>query len=114
GSSTVRSGTAIMAAVRRTEMAEAVLRELDDEGVLLVTLNRPAKKNAFDDAQWDGLRDALNDAREDRRVAVVVVTGAGNDFSAGQDLTAFGRSTTPREDGQPSGYFGCMEALVAF
>ena len=64
-------------------MAEAVLRELDDDGVLLVTLNRPAKKNAFNDAQWDGLRDALNEAREDPRVAVVVVTGAGNDFSAG-------------------------------
>ena len=44
-------------------MSEPVLRDLDDEGVLLVTLNRPAKKNAFNDAQWDGLRDALNDAR---------------------------------------------------
>jgi enoyl-CoA hydratase/carnithine racemase len=95
-------------------MAEAVLRELDEEGVLLVTLNRPAKKNAFDDAQWDGLRDALNDAREDPRVAVVVVTGAGNDFSAGQDLTAFGRASAPRADGHPNGYHGCMEALVAF
>jgi enoyl-CoA hydratase/carnithine racemase len=81
--------------------------------VLLVTLNRPAKKNAFDDPQWDGLRDALVDAREDDRVSVVVVTGAGRDFSAGQDLTAFGRGAA-REDGQPSGYFGCMDALFAF
>jgi len=32
-------------------MAEAVLRSLDEDGVLLVTLNRPAKKNAFNDAQ---------------------------------------------------------------
>jgi enoyl-CoA hydratase/carnithine racemase len=95
-------------------MADTVLRALDEEGVLLVTLNRPAKKNAFDDSQWDGLRDALNDAREDPRVAVVVVTGAGSDFSAGQDLTAFGQSSAPREDGHPSGYYGCMEALVAF
>jgi enoyl-CoA hydratase/carnithine racemase len=95
-------------------MSKPVLRELDDEGVLLVTLNRPAKKNAFNDAQWDGLRDALDDARADRRVAVVVVTGAGNDFSAGQDLSAFGQSATPRADGHPNGYYGCMEALVAF
>jgi enoyl-CoA hydratase/carnithine racemase len=94
-------------------MAEAVLRELED-GVLRITLNRPAKKNAFDDAQWDGLRDALNDAREDGRVAVALVTGAGRDFSAGQDLGAFGAPAKPRADGFQSGYHGCMAALAAF
>jgi enoyl-CoA hydratase/carnithine racemase len=95
-------------------MSDPVLRELDEEGVLLVTLNRPEKKNAFNDPQWDGLRDALSDAREDPRVAVVVVTGAGDDFSAGQDLTAFGKPAEPRADGHPSGYYGCMEVLAAF
>jgi len=90
-----------------------VQRKLED-GVLLVTLNRPAKKNAFDDAQWDGLRDALNEARDDGRVAVVVVTGAGRDFSAGQDLAAFGGPARPRSDGFASGYHGCMAALAAF
>lgn len=92
---------------------EAILKELDD-GVLLVTLNRPKRKNAFDDPQWDGLADALREAREDPAVAVMVVTGAGNDFSAGQDLTAFGGAAEGRPDGKPSGYFGCMEALAAF
>jgi len=91
-----------------------VLEELDDDGVLLVTLNRPRKKNAFNDPQWDGLRDALNRAREDPGVAVVLLTGAGADFSAGQDLTAFGTSARPREDGRPSGFFGCAEAVFAF
>jgi len=90
-----------------------VTRELDD-GVLLLTLNRPDKKNAFNDPQWDALRDALREAREDERVAVVVITGAGRDFSAGQDLTAFGGGAEPREDGKPSGYYGCMDALVDF
>jgi enoyl-CoA hydratase/carnithine racemase len=94
-------------------MREApVLCELDD-GVLLLTLNRPRKKNAFDDPQWDALRDALSEAREDARVAVAVVTGAGRDFSAGQDLTAFGASAA-RADGNPNGYAGCMDALFAF
>jgi enoyl-CoA hydratase/carnithine racemase len=95
-------------------MRRPVLRELDDEGVLLVTLNRPEKKNAFDDPQWDGLRDALREAREDPRVAVVVLTGAGADFSAGQDLTAFSAASEPRADGHPSGFFGCTETLVTF
>lgn len=95
-------------------MAEApVLRELAD-GVLLVTLNRPRKKNAFDDPQWDGLRDALNDAREDPSLAVVVLTGAGGDFSTGQDLGAFGAASEPRADGRPSGFYGCAEAVAAF
>ncbi len=91
-----------------------VLRELDDQGVLLLTLNRPRKKNAFNDPQWDALAGALRDAREDPAVAVVVVTGAGDDFSAGQDLGAFGMPQEPRADGHPNGYFGCMEALAAF
>ena len=91
---------------------QPVLLDYDD-GVLLVTLNRPAKKNAFDDAQWDGLRDALLGAREDERVAVAVVTGAGGNFSAGQDLTAFGKAAA-RDDGHPNGYFGCMDALFEF
>ncbi|MGH0033250.1 MAG: enoyl-CoA hydratase-related protein [Myxococcota bacterium] len=94
-------------------MAEPVLRDLTD-GVLLLTLNRPEKKNAFDDPQWDGLRDALNDARQDPAVAVVVLTGAGADFSTGQDLGAFGASAEPRPDGRPSGFYGCAEAVAAF
>jgi enoyl-CoA hydratase/carnithine racemase len=91
-----------------------VLRELDEHGVLLVTLNRPRRKNAFDDPQWDGLAAALGDAREDPAVAVTVLTGAGGDFSAGQDLSAFGMPSEPRADGKLNGYNGCMDALVEF
>ncbi len=91
-----------------------VLRELDDEGVLLLTLNRPEKKNAFDDEQWDGLASALREAREDPAVAVVVLTGAGKDFSSGQDLMAFGQTPAPRDDGYPSGYYACVDTLFEF
>ena len=65
-----------------------VLAQLDD-GVLIATLNRPDRKNAFDDPQWDGLRETLDRAREDRSVAVMLLTGAGGNFSSGQDLNAF-------------------------
>jgi enoyl-CoA hydratase/carnithine racemase len=93
---------------------EPILRALDEHGVLLVTLNRPRRKNAFNDPQWDGLAEALREAREDPAVAVMVVTGAGGDFSAGQDLSAFGMPGEPRADGKPNGYYGCMDALLAF
>jgi len=67
-----------------------ILTTIDDEGVLTVTFNRPEKKNAFNKTQWLGLRDALKEARENNDVTVVVLTGAGKDFSAGVDLTDFG------------------------
>ncbi|MCG8588573.1 MAG: enoyl-CoA hydratase-related protein [Proteobacteria bacterium] len=92
---------------------DPVLRE-DRDGVRLLTLNRPEKKNAFHDPQWDALQRALREARHDPAVAVVVVTGAGDDFSAGQDLTAFGGGGAPRPDAEASGYFGFMDALCEF
>lgn len=66
-------------------MSDTVLKELKD-GVLLLTLNRPDKKNAFNAEQWKALAAELDAAREDDDVTVVALTGAGADFSAGQDL----------------------------
>jgi enoyl-CoA hydratase/carnithine racemase len=91
----------------------AILTKYDD-GVLLVTLNRPHKRNAFDEAQWDGLAAALNLARGDDSVAVVVLTGAGEDFSSGQDLSAFASTQGPRADGNLTGFQGCVDAVFAF
>lgn len=95
-------------------MTERVLRELDEEGVLLITFNRPEKKNAFDEAQWHEAAAALRKACDDPRVAVMVLTGAGGDFSAGVDLGAFGQRRDPGAADRPSGYATFMEALVAF
>ncbi len=67
-------------------MSDTVLRQVA-EGVALYTLNRPAKKNAFNAEQWHALADGLDHAKEDEGIRCVVLTGAGNDFSAGQDLT---------------------------
>ncbi len=66
-------------------MSQTVLKESKD-GILLLTLNRPDKKNAFNAEQWKALAAELDAAREDDDVTVVVLTGAGIDFSAGQDL----------------------------
>ena len=91
------------------------LRSLDDDGVLLLTLNRPERRNAFDEDQWDGLADALAAAREDPAVAVAVLTGAGGHFSSGVDLASFGGGERPpRDDGHPSGFFHLVEELFAF
>ena len=69
-------------------MSDTMISELDN-GVLVLTLNRPARKNAFSREQWNAFADALESARDDRRVAVVVLTGAGGNFSSGTDLHEF-------------------------
>ncbi|HEX8162823.1 MAG TPA: enoyl-CoA hydratase-related protein [Pyrinomonadaceae bacterium] len=56
--------------------------------VALVTLNRPEKRNALNDAVVAGLKDALRAADADAAVRVAVITGAGPDFCSGADLSA--------------------------
>jgi methylglutaconyl-CoA hydratase len=56
--------------------------------VALVTLNRPEKRNALNDAIVAGLKEALRAADADDRVRVVVLMGAGADFCSGADLSA--------------------------
>jgi len=56
--------------------------------VALVTLNRPEKRNALNDALVAALKDALRDADARDEVRAVVITGAGADFCSGADLSA--------------------------
>jgi enoyl-CoA hydratase len=67
---------------------EAVLTEADD-GVLLITLNRPDARNAVNAALASGVADALDRLDDDDDLKVGILTGAGKGFSAGMDLKAF-------------------------
>lgn len=58
------------------------------DGVATITLNRPDRSNAFDDALTAELLDALKQVERDAAVRCIVITGAGKNFSAGQDLGA--------------------------
>ena len=66
-------------------MTAALLTSLDG-GVLTLTLNRPAKRNALNVEMIDLLHSALERADLDADVCVVVLRGAGKDFCAGADL----------------------------
>src|SRR4051794_11440038 len=74
----------------------AVERSLDD-GVLLLALARPERRNAIDDELAGALREALERAADDARVRAVILTGRGRAFSAGGDLARFERDWDPRE-----------------
>lgn len=56
--------------------------------VARITLNRPEKRNALNDELIGGIKVALHTAGEDDNVRVVLITGAGQDFCSGADLSA--------------------------
>lgn len=56
------------------------------DGILRLTFNRPAKKNALDDEMVAGLIDHLRTANNDEAVRAIVLTGAGDDFCSGFDI----------------------------
>jgi enoyl-CoA hydratase/carnithine racemase len=70
--------------------AETVLLEELSGGVLRLTLNRPAQRNAIDAELRDSLADAIDRAGEDETVRAVLIDGADGSFCAGGDLARFG------------------------
>jgi enoyl-CoA hydratase/carnithine racemase len=70
-------------------VSELLLTENHD-GVLVLTLNRPDKKNAINTAMWIALRETFRHAAQDPDVACVLLCGAGDNFSSGVDLASFG------------------------
>lgn len=86
----------------------------DDHGaVRVLRLNRPDKRNAFNQALWYALARALEEAGADDSVSCVVVTGTGESFTAGQDL---GEMADPSvfADGQEPGYRVLMPVIEEF
>jgi methylglutaconyl-CoA hydratase len=73
-----------------TDESKPILYEFDTS-VARITLNRPEKRNALNDALVSDLKHTLCAANDDDAVRVVVITGAGQDFCAGADLSALQR-----------------------
>ena len=108
-----------------------MLRVDDQDRVRLLTLDRPEALNAFNNALYDATAAALDAAAADDDIAVVVITGAGRAFSAGQDLLEMAelaaglaapgadddpdRAAPPRAAGAAvSGFPGLLDALQGF
>src|SRR5262245_37657770 len=66
----------------RTGMSRETVLVERDGGVAVVTWNRPKQRNAFNQRMWLDGRDTLRELLDDRGVRAVVVTGAGEAFSA--------------------------------
>lgn len=85
----------------------------DDNRVRTLTLNRPDVLNAFNEELYNATAVALRDAATDPDVAVVLLTGAGRAFSAGNDLVEMQRHITdPAFNEQGSHFSDMIEALA--
>jgi enoyl-CoA hydratase/carnithine racemase len=82
------------------------------DAVRLLTLDRPQALNAFDSSLYRAAGAALDAARDDDAVKVVVVTGAGRAFSAGQDLNELARLAAGEQI--ESGFPALLDALQRF
>ena len=79
--------------------------------ILRIQLNRPEKKNAMTGSMYIALADLLNEAAKDELIRVVVLHGAGDSFSAGNDVADFLKNAPgPGESPQAK----LMNALVNF
>jgi len=78
------------------------------DGVAVLTINRPAARNAVDLATTHQLAAAVDDAEARDDVAVLVLTGAGGTFCSGMDLKAVARGEEPALPGR--GFAGVTEA----
>ncbi|WPB58375.1 crotonase/enoyl-CoA hydratase family protein [Xylophilus sp. GOD-11R] len=89
-----------------TTTEELLVQELDD-GILLLTLNRPEARNAATLRIAQCMAAAIDafEARDD--LAVAVITGAGGTFCSGMDLKGFLRGEKPRVEGR--GFAGITE-----
>lgn len=94
-------------------MQSPVLRVENQGRVRLLTLDRPAALNAFNDELYDAVREALIAAAASPDAAVVVVTGEGRAFSAGQDLAELDHPPS-YEDGVRHGFAPFIETLESF
>lgn len=90
-----------------------VLKVEDKGKIRLLTLNRPEQLNAFNDDLYDAVTRALSGAADNDDISVVIITGEGRAFSAGQDLAEL---ETPRQhdDDEPHGFPPFIETVEGF
>lgn len=66
-----------------------ILTDLRDDGVAVVTISHPERRNACTQAMWQALGETFSAMAEDKATRAVVLTGAGDTFCAGADISEF-------------------------
>ena len=79
-----------------------------DAGVLTLTFNRPEKMNALTRSMYAGLAKGLNDAAGDFGIRAVVITSAGDHFTAGNDISDFMNNPPTSDDSEVAQFLAAL------
>jgi enoyl-CoA hydratase/carnithine racemase len=88
-------------------MADELVLEERRGYVHMITMHRPAKKNAFNNAMYLAMARALGTAQADAAARVLLITGSGDAFCAGQDFSEMSADAGPEH-----GFPAFLQALV--
>ena len=96
-------------------MEQAVLFDIEDQ-TALITLNRPERRNAMNQALLSQLYDAVDRVTSDDSIRVAIITGQGKAFCSGIDLGCLGKDNLfdPRGDGSDmlSVFGACTKPII--
>lgn len=84
-------------------MADEIITERQGR-TLVITINRPEARNAFNLPVAQGLAAAMDELDDSADLSVAILTGAGGNFSAGMDLKAFAAGELPYVPGRGIGF----------
>jgi enoyl-CoA hydratase/carnithine racemase len=93
-------------------MSDTTIQTQLDAGVFSVTFNRPEKKNAFTHAMYEAATAALEEAERRDDVKVVLLSGAGGAFTAGNDLGDFLEHPPAGEDSAVFRYLRTLAGMA--
>ena len=96
-------------------MGNEVLFEIND-AIATITLNRPERKNAINQALLTGLYDGIERIAKNDQIKVGIITGSGNAFCSGIDLACLSTDNLfdPRSDGKdmPAIFGSCDKPII--
>src|SRR5260370_4878845 len=79
-----------------------------DGAVLTIAMNRPEKKNALTHAMYGAMADALAAAAGHASIRVILITGTGDAFTAGNDLNDFLHAPPPGAETPPPRFLAAL------
>ncbi|MBR0665468.1 enoyl-CoA hydratase/isomerase family protein [Roseomonas hellenica] len=92
-----------------------IILDRPEPRLAIITMNRPAKRNALDGEAWRQLGDAFRALGDDAALRAIILTGAGGAFCAGDDIGAFAavRDDPPARQAYWDHIMACYAAVSA-
>lgn len=95
-------------------MAYQFIKTEESDGIFIVTLNRPDKKNAINSQMWKELSDAFDYLEENDSLRVGIITNTGDCFCAGSDLKEIAAGTYHDPEGhEKDGFAGMCKRYIS-